>query len=334
LACAGTAHYNSGLSMTSDVSEFEQFRPALVGHCYRMLGSVFDADDAVQETMLRAWRSFDRFDGRSSVKTWLYRIATNVCLDELKNCRRRARPMEEEGPSPGTTPAEHLTQQPHDFWLEPLLDTQVVCADADPAERTLMRQSIRLAFVAALQCLAPKQRAALLMTEVLGCSAAEAAEALETSVPAVNSALQRARATLAKRKTEEKTELTAAQQSMLNRYVNAFERYDIDGLTTLMREDVTFSMPPYSMWLQGPENVKSWMGSAAGNGCRGSRLLPMFANGWPAFAQYRVDPQGGHSAWALIVLELEGDTIAAVNNFLGIERLFPRFALPLRLAPM
>lgn len=317
--------------IASDENELEQFRPALVGHCYRMLGSVFDADDAVQETMLRAWRSFDRFDGRSSVKTWLYRIAINVCLDELKSRGRRARPMEDGSPSLGTTSPHALTQQPPDFWLEPLLDREVVSTEAGPAERSLVRQSIRLAFVAALQHLAPKQRATLLMTEVLDFSAAETAKVLQTSVPAVNSALQRARATLAKRSTEEKTELTAAQVSMLDRYVNAFERYDVAGLTDLMREDVTFCMPPFSMWLEGAADVQAWM-LGAGYGCKGSQLVPTFANGWPAFAQYRVNPEGGHRAWALIVLELEGDRIATVNNFLDVDRLFPRFDLPLRLA--
>ncbi len=318
--------------MTSDVNEFEQFRPALTGHCYRMLGSVFDADDAVQETMIRAWRSFARFDNRSSIKTWLYRIATNVCLDELKNRGRRARPMEEGDPSSGNASAETLMQQPHEHWVEPLLDAQVLATGADPRERASMRQSIRLAFVAALQRLAPKQRAALLMTEVLDCSAAEVAETLKTSVPAVNSALQRARATLAQREitVDESMELTASQQEMLDRYVTAFERYDVAGLTSLMREDATFCMPPFSMWLQGPEQVQSWM-LGTGKGCEGSRLLPTFANGSPAFAQYRMSPEGGHRAWALIVLELEGDRIAGVNNFLDVERLFPRFDLPLRL---
>jgi RNA polymerase sigma-70 factor, ECF subfamily len=285
----------------------------------------------VQETMIRAWRSHDRFDGRSSLKTWLYRIATNVCLDELKNRGRRARPIEEGSPSQGNISPELLTQQPREYWIEPLLDTQIIAADSDPAEQAATRQSIRLAFVAALQQLAPKQRAALLMTEVLDCTAAEVAEILETSVPAVNSALQRARATLAQRKAKESTELTASQQSMLNRYVSAFERYDVDGLTSLMREDATFCMPPFAMWLQGPAQIRVWM-LGTGNGCEGSRLIPAFANGAPAFAQYRTASEGGHCAWALIVLELDGDRIAGVNNFLDVERLFPRFGLPLQLA--
>src|SRR5690348_7443936 len=238
--------------MSADFAHLEAYRPALTGHCYRMLGSVFDADDAVQETMIRAWRSFDQFDGRASLKTWLYRIATNVCLDELKKRGRRARPIEEGAPWSGSPPIESLTQRAKEYWIEPILDSWVLPTDADPSERAALRQSVRLAFVAALQNLAPRQRAALLMTEVLGWSAAEVAETLETSIPAVNSALQRARAALAKRTAEEPAELTEAQRAMLSRYVAAFESYDVDGLTALMRQDAAFCMPPYTMWLQGP----------------------------------------------------------------------------------
>jgi len=317
--------------MTADFSLLEAHRPALTGYCYRMLGSPFDADDAVQETMIRAWRSFNQFDGRASVKTWLYRIATNVCLDELKNRSRRARPMEEGAPSSGSPSMESLTQRPREYWIEPILDSRILPAEADPSERAALRQSVRLAFVAALQNLAPKQRAALLMTEVLGCSAAEAAETLETSIPSVNSALQRARAALAKRSMEEPAELTSAQQGMLSRYVAAFESYDVDGLTALMRQDATFCMPPYSMWLQGPEEVRTWM-LGLGCGCRGSRLVPTFASGWPAFAQYRPNSEGGHKAWALLVLELSGDRIAGVNSFLDTGNLFPRFGFSLTLS--
>lgn len=317
--------------MTAETAQLETYRPALTGHCYRMLGSVFDADDAVQETMIRAWRSFETFDGRASLKTWLYRIATNVCLDELKSRTRRAMPVEEGTASSGAPPIESLAQKTGEYWIEPILDTQVVSHDADPAEKASLRQSVRLAFVTALQNLAPRQRAALLMTEVLGCSATEVAETLDTSVPSVNSALQRARATLAKRKTDEPVELNSKQQSLLRRYVAAFESYDVDGLTSLMRQDVTLCMPPYALWLQGPEDVRTWM-LGLGSGCRGSRLIPTEACGWPAFAQYRPDAEGGHKAWALIVLELDGDRIAGVNSFLDTENLFPRFGFPLTLA--
>jgi RNA polymerase sigma-70 factor (ECF subfamily) len=311
-----------------DFAQLEVHRPSLTGHCYRMLGSVFDADDAVQETIVRAWRSLDRFDGRASIKTWLYRIATNVCLDELKARGRRARPIEEGAPSSGAPPLEVLSKRPSTYWVEPILDAQVLPAEAGPAERAMLRQSIRLAFITALQKLAPRQRASLLLTEVLGCPVAEVAETLDTSVAAVNSALQRARATLAKSNEKEPVELSESQERMLNKYVAAFERYDVEALTSLMRQDATFCMPPYSLWLQGPDEVRTWM-LGLGSGCRGSRLVATAASGWPAFAQYRPNPEGGHQAWALIVLELSGDRIAGINSFLDTEALFPKFELPL-----
>ena len=316
--------------MTLDAALLEAHRPALRGHCYRMLGSAFDADDAVQETMIRAWRHLEQFDRRASLRTWLYRIATNVCLDELKDSGRRARPVEEGAPSSGAPPLEALTQRPSECWIEPIQDTSVLPTDADPSERAILRQSVRLAFIAALQHLAPKQRAVLLLVEVLGCSALEAADILETSVAAVNSALQRARSALATRNLEEPAELTEAQRDMLSRYVAAFERYDVDSLIALMRTDATFCMPPYALWLRGQDDVKTWM-AGPGNGCRGSRLVPVSACGWPAFAQYRPDPDGGHKAWALIVLELAGAQIAGVTSFLDTAAVFSRFGLPLTL---
>ena len=293
-----------------------------------MLGSVFDADDAVQETMIRAWRSLDRFDGRASLKTWLYRIATNVCLDELKDRGRRARPMEEGSASSGAPAIEALIKRSGTHWIEPILDAHVFTAQTDPSERAVLRQSIRLAFIAALQNLAPKQRAVLLLMEVLGCTAAEVAEILETSVASVNSALQRARAAIAQSNQEEARDLSEAQQNLLTRYVAAFESYDVEELTNLMRQDVILCMPPYSLWLQGREDIRIWM-LGSGCGCRGSRLVPTSACGWPAFAQYRPSPEGGHKAWALIVLELAGDQIVGMNSFLDTEALFPRFDLPL-----
>lgn len=316
--------------MTADVANLVAHRPALTGHCYRMLGSVFDADDAVQETLIRAWRAWDTFDRRSSVYTWLYRIATNVCLDELKNRGQRALPIGEGSPSSGSPSGESLTQRPCAYWIEPILDARIIPVGADPSERAMLLQSVRLAFVAALQRLTPKQRAALLLTEVLGCPAAESAEILETSVASINSALQRARAALAARSETEPPELTEAQQDMLGRYVHAFESYNIDSLTALMREDATFCMPPYSLWLQGPRDVRTWM-LGLGSGRWGSRLVPTAACGWPAFAQYRPNPTGGYKAWSLIVLELSRDRISGVNSFLDTENLFPRFDFPLTL---
>jgi RNA polymerase sigma-70 factor, ECF subfamily len=316
----------------TELADIEAHRPALTGHCYRMLGSAFDADDAVQETLIRAWRSRDQFAGRASIKTWLYRIATNVCLDELKDRGRRGRPIAEGSPSSGLPSMDALIQRPSSDWIEPILDAQVLPREANPAQRAILRQSVRLAFVAALQNLAPKQRAVLLLMEVLEYSAAEVAEMLETTVASVNSALQRARATVARDNEVEPGELSEAQQEMLNRYVAAFEQYDVDGLAALMRDDVTFCMPPYSLWLQGPAEIRTWM-LGLGSGCRGSRLVPAAACGWPAFAQYRPNPEGGHKAWALIVLELSGDRIVGVNSFLDTEALFPRFGLPLILGP-
>jgi RNA polymerase sigma-70 factor, ECF subfamily len=313
-----------------NLDQIEAQRTALTGHCYRMLGSAVDADDAVQETMIRAWKSLHQFDGRASVRTWLYRIATNVCLDEIAKRGRRSRPMEE-GPavSSGTPAPDKLIQRPRTHWIEPIADDWAIATDADPSERAMMRQSIRLAFVAALQHLAPKQRAVLLLMEVLGWSAAEVAETLQTSVAAVNSALQRARGSLVSRN-ESKAELSRSQQGMLDRYVAAFERYDIDELVSLLRKDATFCMPPYELWFQGPEAVRTWM-LGMGSGCRGSRLLATTACGSPAFAQYRLNPEGGHKAWALIVLELSGDQIEGVNTFLDTETVFPRFNLPMAL---
>jgi RNA polymerase sigma-70 factor, ECF subfamily len=316
--------------MTLDAAELEAHRAALTGHCYRMLGSAFDADDAVQETMVRAWRGIERFDGRASLRTWMYRIATNVCLDALSSRARRVRPVEE---FPGGTIDGELETRPQEEWLEPIPDAHALPATDDPLELAALRQSIRLAFVAALQHLAPRQRAALLLTEVLGLSAAEAAESLDMSIAAVNSALQRARATLASRGASMSAEpLSQGQSHLVDRYVEAFEQYDVDCLVSLMREDATLSMPPYTLWLQGPSAIRMWM-LGRGSGCRGSRLVPTAACGQPAFGQYRPGKEAGsYQPWALIVLELSDDRIAAVNTFLDTGNLFPLFGLPSSLA--
>jgi RNA polymerase sigma-70 factor (ECF subfamily) len=313
--------------MPADAADLEAHRTSLTGHCYRMLGSPFDAEDAVQETMVRAWRSLNRFDGRSSLRTWLHRIATNVCLDALSDRSRRARPMEE---GPVGTVDDELQSRPRTHWLEPIADARALPADADPFELTLLRQSTRLALVAALQHLPARQRAALLLTEVLGWSAAEVAECLETSVPAINSALQRARATLASRNVSVSGEpLSDTQAMLLGRYMDAFHSYDVDALVALMREDATLSMPPYTLWLQGRDAIRTWL-CGRGAGCRGSRLVPTAACGSPAFGQYRTNGSGGgYHAWALIVLEMSGDRIAGWSSFLDAENLFPLFDLPL-----
>ena len=314
--------------MQIDVSHLEAHRAPLTGHCYRMLGSAFDAEDAVQETMVRAWQSLDRFEGRSSLRTWLYRIATNVCLDALSNRSRRARPMEE---GPDGTVEDHLDTRERRHWLEPIPDARVLPSDADPFELTALRQSIRLAFVSALQHLPPRQRAALLLSEVLGWSAAEVADCLKMSVAAINSALQRARATVASRNGNKTGEpLSDVQSALLDRYVDAFHTYDVDALAALLREDATLSMPPYTLWLRGPATIRTWL-LGRGAGCRGSRLISTRASGSPSFGQYRPAPGGGHQPWALIVLEIMDDRIAAWNSFLDTEHLFPLFGLPPRL---
>src|SRR5512145_2200699 len=239
------------IDMQVDVAQLEAHRAPLTGHCYRMLGSAVDAEDAVQETMVRAWQALDRFEGRSSLRTWLYRIATNVCLDALSDRSRRARPMEE---GPNGSVDDELEARPRTHWLEPIPDARALPLDADPFQLTALRQSIRLAFVAALQHLPPRQRAALLLVEVLGWSAAEVAECLDMSVAAVNSALQRARATLASRDFGTPADaLSDEQNALLDRYVDAFHRYDVDALVALMCEDATLSMPPYTLWLQGTD---------------------------------------------------------------------------------
>jgi RNA polymerase sigma-70 factor (ECF subfamily) len=306
---------------------FEEHRRELTGYCYRMLGSVFEADDAVQETMVRAWKGADSFEGRSSVRSWLYRIATNVCLDMLRSRKRRAAPVDL-GPSSTADPANLGPMLPEATWVQPIPDARVMPEDADPAAVAEARESIRLAFVAALQFLPPRQRAVLILREVLRWHATEVAELLDTSVQSVNSALQRARSTLAARDTESTVQspMDAEQQELLAKYVDAFERYDVAELVKLLHDDAEFSMPPYAMWLRGPVEVSRWL-LGAGIGCRGSRLLATAANGCAAFGQYRLDPAGGHRPWSLHVLEVSGGRIVAWHNFLDAD-LFAAFGLP------
>ncbi len=303
----------------------EDHRQALTGHCYRMLGSAAEADDAVQETLLRAWRSLDRFEGRASLRTWLHRIATRVCLDAIGERSRRARPMDLR---PAGTVDDPLTPRPPGEWIEPIPDAAALPAAGDPAERAALRQSIRLAFVAALQHLPPRQRAVLLLADVLGWTAAEIAESVDTTVAAVNSALQRARATLASRNV---SACAGAEPDpgLLARYLDAFERYDVDALTSLLHEEATFSMPPFDLWLRGSAAVRDWL-LGRGAGCRGSRLVPTAACGSPAFGHYKPSA-GGYHAWALTVLETAGDRITGWHSFLDVEAHFPRFGLPLEL---
>jgi RNA polymerase sigma-70 factor, ECF subfamily len=309
--------------------ELEQHRRELTGYCYRMLGSGFEADDAVQETMVRAWRAAEGFEGRSSVRSWLYRIATNVCLDMLRGRSRRARPMEL---GPSSPPEESSLEQmlPEHAWVSPIADVRVIPQDGDPAEIATARETIRLAFVTALQHLPARQRAVLILCEVLRWQATEVAELLDTTVAAVNSALQRARATLAAARVEDRPQaVESGQRELLRRYVEAFERYDVSTLVTLLHDDAVQSMPPYAMWIKGATGIGQWL-LGPGNGCRGSRMIPTSANGCPAFGQYRIDSDGGHKPWALQVLEISGDRISGFHSFLDTD-LFAAFGLPAHL---
>jgi RNA polymerase sigma-70 factor, ECF subfamily len=302
----------------------EEHRVELTGYCYRMLGSAFEAEDAVQETLIRAWRGYDRFEGRAALRSWLYRIATNVCLDMLSGRERRARPMDL-GPAQAPV-AENLNALPEATWIQPMPDGRVV-PEGDPAEVAVARETIRLAFVAALQHLPPRQRAVLILCEVLRWKASEVAELLDTSVASVNSALQRARATIATADVHA-PDAGEVDRELLARYVEAFEGYDMDALTSLIREDATQSMPPYDLWLRGRDDIFAWW-LGPGIGCRGSRVIPVAsANGSPAFGQYKPATGGGYEPWALQVLEIADRRIVELTFFLDTETLFPLFGLP------
>jgi RNA polymerase sigma-70 factor (ECF subfamily) len=309
----------------------EKHRTELTAYCYRMLGSAFEAEDAVQDTFVRAWRASDTFEGRAEFRSWLYKIATNVCLSMLSARQRRARPMDL-GP-PGTADGPLGIPLVESVWIEPVPDGMVVPTAADPADIALARESVRLAFVAALQHLPPRQRAVLILREVLRWQATEVGELLGTSVASVNSALQRARATLAALgdgATAPQEPMDDEKQALLARYVDAFERYDMDALTALLHEDATWSMPPYALWLQTHDDIARWC-LGPGIGCRGSRLIPLVANGLPAFGQYKPAPGGGWEPWSVQVVEMSGDRISGLNFFLDTDRLFPLFGLPPRL---
>ena len=325
---------SSAMTVGADVpvtETFEAHRREITGYCYRMLGSSFDADDAVQETMVRAWRAGDTFEGRSSTRSWLYRIATNVCIDMLRARKRRARPMEL---GPARPPIESSLDivLPEGSWVSPVADDRIIGVCDDPAEVATMRESIRLAFVAALQHLPPRQRAALVLCEVLRWQVSEVAELLDTSVAAINSALQRARATMAEADPGPRPDvLDPSHSELLTRYVEAFESYDIERLVSLLHEDAVQSMPPYAMWLRGRRDIGVWM-LGPGSACRGSRLVPTVANGSAAFAQYKPHPGGGRRPWALHVIEISRDRISGIHTFLEADRLFSSFGLPAELS--
>jgi RNA polymerase sigma-70 factor, ECF subfamily len=320
---------------TGTALRLDRFRPELVGYCYRMLGSAFEADDAAQETLVRAWRHVDRFDERRApLRAWLFAIATNVCLDMLRSAQRRAR-ASDLGPS-WTAGPELGAPLPEHRWVQPVPDARVLPAGGDPAEVAAQRETVRLAFVAALQLLPPRQRAVLILRDVLCWKAEEVARLLGTTVASVTSALQRARATLRAADLSPAEPLRPddpAQRRMLARYCDAFERYDVDALVSLLHEDATMSMPPFPWWLRGRAEIRRAL-LAAGRPCAGARLLPTAANGSPAFAQYRPGaPHGGHEPFALVVLDLAGGRVAGITTYLDHGRLFPLFDLPALLPP-
>ncbi|MFF4524948.1 sigma-70 family RNA polymerase sigma factor [Streptomyces bluensis] len=326
---------SKGTATAADLDlQLEKYRVELTGYCYRMLGSSFEAEDAVQDTLVRAWRSYEKFEGRSSLRSWLYRIATNVCLDMLTAGNKRARPVDLSDSTPLAQAA--LSPRPDNTWLEPVPDARVLPTTSDPAEAAVAKESVRLAFVAALQKLPAKQRAVLILREVLAWKASEVAELLETSVASVNSALQRARATLADAHNQGEDSavsdpLDEEQQKLLDRYMAAFEGYDMAALTALLHEDAVMTMPPFDLWLRGTADITGFM-TTLGAPCAGSHLVPVAVNGLPGFAQYKPDPEkGGFSPWAIQALEISEGRIAGFHCFLDTARLFPLFGLPLHL---
>lgn len=311
----------------------ERYRRELTGYCYRMLGSAFEAEDAVQDTLVRAWRGMDAFDGRASLRSWLYRIATNVCLDQLNGRNRRALPMDF-GPASPPVPASLGEPLPEYAWVGPMPDGRVLPEEGDPADLAVTRESIRLAFVAALQHLPPRQRAVLILRDVLRWKASEVAGLLDTTVASVTSALQRARATLAELDLvdgDPTPQMNDTHRELLERYVDTFERYDIDAFVALLHQDAIQSMPPYAIWLYGPADIGRWM-LGPGIGCRDGRVVPVAVNGRPGFATYRRCASGvGYEPFSIQVLEFASDLVGEITVFLDAASLFPLFGLPLTL---
>jgi RNA polymerase sigma-70 factor, ECF subfamily len=305
--------------------ELEKYRRELVGFCYRMLGSIHEAEDAVQETMLRAWRALARFEDRGGLRPWLYRIATNVCFDLMKGRGRRALPIEI-GPA-GTPESRLVDALPEVTWIQPAPDGLVLPPEGDPAEHVVSRESVRLAFIAALQHLAPRQRAVLILRDVLRLQAAEVAVLLETSADAVNSALRRARSAVGPINRDDiPTEPSAADKELLAAYIDAFERQDVDALVSLLREDAIVEMPPFNLWLRGRDDIHQWL--TAVEALRDHVVVPIRANGAPAFAHYRRrSPGEPHTALAIHLLDLVGGQISAIHAFIDAT-LFERFGLP------
>jgi len=309
------------------------YRRELLVHCYRMLGSLSDAEDLVQETLLRAWEKRATLTSPEAYRAWLYRIATNLCLNRLTRAPRRSLPPETYPPGGPSSPSPNLVREP--IWLEPFPDDLLADAHRDPQERAESRERITLAFLIALQYLTPVQRAVLLLREVLSWKASEVGEWLNLSVPAVNSALQRARHTLYQHHIGSEAQLTLSRrqlQHLLDRYVALWEQADIPGLVGLLREDAWFTMPPLPVWYQGRAAITKWLATTIFVPGRNFRLHPTHANGSPAFALYRQQPEEeSYQLFGLLVLDIEGEQIASVVGFLDLETLSP-FHLPPMLA--
>ncbi|MFA1539068.1 RNA polymerase subunit sigma-70 [Actinomadura monticuli] len=306
------------------VEELEALRGPLTGYCYRLLGSAADTDDAVQETLIRASSKRDQYDpGRARLSTWVHRIATNVCLDMLRAAKRRALVMDvgSAGPDLGAP-------LPPELWVEPMPDSRLL-GGQDPGDVVLGRESVRLAFIAALQRLAPRQRAVLVLRDVLVFSARETAEILGTTVPAVNSALQRARASLdadPPDPSDVHDPEDAGQRDLLRRYVAAFESHDVAALTAVLREDAVASMPPFRWRLDGARRIAGTL--EASDACAGARLVPCGINGAPGFGQYRPGDGGVLHPFALVAVDVRDGRIARMVTFLGTHDRFAEFGLP------
>jgi RNA polymerase sigma-70 factor, ECF subfamily len=306
--------------------ELEKYRRELIGYCYRMLGSIHEAEDAVQDTMLRAWRALATFEDRTGLRPWLYRIATNVCIDMLKGRSRRALPMDVAPVATGEL--RRGDPRPDATWIQPAPDSLILPPDGDPAERAVSRESVRLAFIAALQHLAPRQRAVLILRDVLRWRAAEVAMLLETSADAVNSALRRARAALAALDRDSAaSQPSAGDGELLGAYVDAFERNDVDALVGLLRDDAILEMPPFELWMRGPDDIRRWLLAADAFGQE--LLTPVNANGSPAVAVYRPrSPEGRPTAFSIQVLDTVAGRIGVIHVFLN-PALFDLFGLPI-----
>lgn len=308
------------------LAQAEPYRRELLAHCYRMTGSLHDAEDLVQETFLRAWKAYDRFEGKASVRTWLHRIATNTCLTALEG--RQRRPLPTGLGAPSSNPTDELVERTEVPWLEPLPDPA-----NDPSEIVGSRESIRLAFVAALQHLSPRQRAVLVLRDVLQWRAAEVAEAIGASTAAVNSLLQRARAQLDAVGPSQDDQLSAPDspeaRDQLARYIAAFEDYDIDRLVEMFTEEAVWEMPPFVGWYQGGPAIGELIHqNCPASGAGDMRLLPLIANGQPAAAMYmRLPGADRHVPFQLHVLDLDAAGISHVVAFLD-DSLFAKFGLP------